>query len=422
MLSHTWVLAEDPTGLRERLEDEHAAETDLWIYNDLAKAMAEAKQQNKPIFVTFRCIPCEDCAGFDAEVAQGNEGVQKLAREKFVSVRQVEMKGVDLSLFEFDFDLNWAAVFINADGTVYARYGTQSAEGADAYNSLDGLETTMRRVLELHAGYPGNADELAGKKPKAKPYRTALEMPGLENREKLAGATSRRNCIHCHNIHDAQTAHLQKTGAYTTDSLWRYPLPENIGLRLDPVNGRKIETVLPDSPAAEAGLQVGEEITHAGGQALTSIADLQWVLHHLPITPTTLDVVGSKTGKATLSLPADWKRTDITWRGSLWSVSPKMRVWMPQAPDKLREEYEMHADEGLYQVKWINRGSPAGKAAFDAGLRENDLVVAANGKPLPVDQLKFQLDLKLNYEVGQVLPLTILRNGQKREVRVPLVE
>src|SRR6185436_11536366 len=105
---------------------------------------------------------------FDADVANGNERVRELAQAKFVSVRQVEMKGVDLSQFQFDHDLNWAAMFINADGTVYARYGTQSAEGSDAYNSIDGLINTMNRVLELHAAYPVNKDELVEKRGKPK--------------------------------------------------------------------------------------------------------------------------------------------------------------------------------------------------------------------------------------------------------------
>ena len=138
--------------LLKTLKDTHAEGTSLWIYNDIAAAMAEGRKQNKPIFVTFRCVPCKSCASFDAEVAQGSELVEKLARERFIPVRQVEMKGVDLSLFQFDHDLNWAAMFINGDGTVYARYGTQSAEGPDAYNSIEGLVRTAPAVTRCRTG------------------------------------------------------------------------------------------------------------------------------------------------------------------------------------------------------------------------------------------------------------------------------
>ena len=62
--------AEDPA-LLEALKDDHAAGTETWIYNDLARGFAEAKRTGKPLFVTFRCVPCKACEGFDAEVAKG---------------------------------------------------------------------------------------------------------------------------------------------------------------------------------------------------------------------------------------------------------------------------------------------------------------------------------------------------------------
>ncbi|MFM7832242.1 MAG: thioredoxin family protein, partial [Planctomycetaceae bacterium] len=116
----------DDEALRERLKDANGVQTDVWVYNDIPAAIAEARRTGKPLFVTFRCVPCRDCAAFDADVANGSEKVRQFARDRFVSVRQVEMKGVDLNQFQFDYDLNWAAMFLNADGTVYARYGTQS--------------------------------------------------------------------------------------------------------------------------------------------------------------------------------------------------------------------------------------------------------------------------------------------------------
>ena len=133
----------NPPSLLNRLKDENARGQDQWIYNDLKKAMAEAKRTGKPIFVTFRCVPCHACKAFDAEVAKDNQAIRALAEKQFISLRQVEMKGVDLSLFQFDYDLNWAAMFINADGVVYGRYGTQSADGPDAFNSTGSLEKAM---------------------------------------------------------------------------------------------------------------------------------------------------------------------------------------------------------------------------------------------------------------------------------------
>lgn len=408
--------------LQKAINDEHAEAADFWVYNDIDAARAEARRKNMPLFVTFRCVPCEACAGFDAEVAKGSDKIKELGRDKFVSVRQVEMKGVDLTQFQFDHDLNWAAMFINADGTVYARYGTQSAEGPDAYNSVEGLVNTMNRVLELHANYPANRDELKDKRPAKKPYDTALEMPGLKNKEKYVATTTRRNCIHCHNIHDAENAHAKETGDFTHDMLWRYPLPENVGLEIDAKHGVRIENVKDGSPAERSGLKPGESITHVNGQAVTSIADMQWVLHHTPNENATVTVTGDRSGEHILELQQGWKKYDISWRGSIWSLSPVFSVWAPALKEDEKQKRNLPADKSALLVKWINQGRPSGKAAKEAGLRQGDVIIALDGKPLEADHRRFTMHLKLNYKVGDELPLTVVRNGKKQNVNVKLVE
>ena len=62
--------------LIDRIKDEHARGQKQWIYNDFEKAVSEAKLSGKPIFVTFRCVPCEACESFDAEVAKNNERIK----------------------------------------------------------------------------------------------------------------------------------------------------------------------------------------------------------------------------------------------------------------------------------------------------------------------------------------------------------
>jgi serine protease Do len=409
-------------GLRERLKDANGARTDVWVYNDIRQAMDEAKRQNKPLFVTFRCIPCKDCAAFDADVANGNERVRAFAKEKFVSVRQVEMKGVDLSLFQFDHDLNWAGMFINADGVVYARYGTQSAEGSDAYNSIDGLLNTMNRVLELHANYPNNLAELKGKRGAPKPVSSALELPGLRNPEKYAKQTERSNCIHCHNIHDAEHLHALKTGTYSVEMMWKHPLPDNIGLKIDRKSGVRIEQVVTGSAAAGAKLQPNEDVVRMNGQRITSIADMQWVLHNLPNTDTQVEVETSASGKHTVPLKSGWKRSDFSWRGSMWNAPPRFEVWAPGLSDEAREKLGLPEGDKALEVRWINRGEAGGRQAYEDGLREKDVIIALAGQPLSMDIREFQMHIKLNYKVGDLLPLTVLRDGKREEIKVRFVE
>ena len=409
-------------GLRERLKDANGVRTDLWVYNDIQQAMAEAKKSNKPIFVTFRCVPCKDCAAFDADVANGNDRVQALAKEKFVSVRQVEMKGVDLSLFQFDHDLNWAGMFINADGVVYARYGTQSAEGSDAYNSIEGLLNTMNRVLELHAAYPKNAAELKGKRGEPKPVSSALELPGLSNPAKYAQETTRSNCIHCHNIHDAEHKHALDTGKFSIDMMYKFPLPDSLGLKIDRKSGVRIEKVLPDSAAAVAGLLANDEIVRMNGQRMTSIADMQWVLHHLPLGNAQVEIETTRPGKHTVALKSGWKKHDFSWRGSMWNAPPRFQVWTPVLSNEAREKLNLPATDTPLEVRWINKQGKGGQQAFNDGLREKDIIIAIAGQPARLDTKEFNMHIKLNYKVGDQLPLTILRNGERHELKIKLVE
>ena len=418
MLCALTLSAAQPASLLERLKDENARGQAQWIYNDLQKAMAEARRNCKPIFVTFRCVPCEACESFDAEVAKNNQRIKELAGKHFISLRQVEMKGVDLSQFQFDYDLSWAAMFINADGTVYGRYGTQSAAGPDAYNSVESLEKTMRRVLTAHANYSTYKKYLTDKRGKPKPYKTALQMPGLaQNRkEKFQLLTERKNCIHCHNIHDAENNQLKLTGTWSNDALWRYPLPDNIGLIIDPKDGLKINKVIAGSPAAKAGLKAGQSIGYINGQLILSIADIQWVLHNLPLGPTNIKIrLWSNKRDYILSTGAGWKKTDVSWRGSMGSVGPFLRAWTPAATPQELEKLNLPDGQNALKVKYINKGSPEGRAVLKAGLKLNDYIIAIAGKPFDktMTARRFTTHIKLNYKSGQVLTVTLMRNGKR---------
>lgn len=411
--------------LKETLLDLHAYNADHWIYNDLEAAKAEARRTGKPIFVTFRCVPCNACKSFDAEVANGSEVIKKLAREEFVSLRQVEMKGVDLNLFQFDHDLNWAAMFINADGTIYARYGTQSAQGPDAYNSVESLEKTMQRVLKLHAKYPLNLSTLAGKRGKNRSYSSALEMPGMEEKEKLRGPTKRDNCIHCHMIHDAENLHAYRTGTYDADLLWRYPYPNNLGIEIAAADGRAIQAIARESAADRAGLRPGDEVVAVNGQAMTSIADFQWVLHNLPNSAVTVTVAAQRNGRIAdyeLRTKAGWKQTDISWRGSLWGMPPRVRIFFPaMKPDELKKA-GLPESASAAQVRWINTKYNSAREAEKAGLRLHDIVIAVDGKPTPESHRMLNYFIKMNFKPGDELPLTVWRDGKRVELKIPLFE
>ena len=116
----------------------------FWIYNDLAKGYAEAKKTGRPMVVALRCIPCEQCVKLDDDLVEKDERIKPLL-EKFVRVRVISANGLDLSLFQFDTDQSFAVFMLNADGTIFGRFGTRS----DQRNWTDASYKTYVRPLAL---------------------------------------------------------------------------------------------------------------------------------------------------------------------------------------------------------------------------------------------------------------------------------
>ena len=127
---------------------------------------------------------------------------KELARwmNQFVRVRLIQCNSVDLNLFHFDYDLTFAAFFLNADKTLYGRYGTRSShDEAEKDVSIEGFAKAMEKALALHRAYPGNRTALKGRKPLSEfaipritPTGGAFQ-PWLDFEGKVAAS-----CIHCH--------------------------------------------------------------------------------------------------------------------------------------------------------------------------------------------------------------------------------
>ena len=140
--------------------------------------------------------------------------------DNFVRVRLVRITGVDLSVFEFDYDCTWFGFFMNADETIYGRYGGRDASSDDNRLSLAGLKYAAEQALVRHK-------DATGEKPASRAAAILVEqMPG-------AKAIKRQECVHCHQINEFRRADLKAAGKWNRDDLWIYPLPENVGITLD---------------------------------------------------------------------------------------------------------------------------------------------------------------------------------------------
>ena len=84
------------------------------------------------------------------------------------------MAGVDLNVYTFDYDLTFAALLMNGDGTIYHRYGTRDEGDAAGRLSTASLVRLLRETLEEHAAY-----QKAPRPPPPRAPRTVQEVPPM---------------------------------------------------------------------------------------------------------------------------------------------------------------------------------------------------------------------------------------------------
>ncbi|NNE93617.1 MAG: thioredoxin family protein, partial [Verrucomicrobiales bacterium] len=99
---------------------------DLTWRDDFVAALAEAKRTNRPLLVSFRCLPCKQCADFDKNVLEGGPTLGPLLR-RFVTVRLTDAAQLDERYFPYrthqDLDLSWWGYFLSPEGDLYGVFG-----------------------------------------------------------------------------------------------------------------------------------------------------------------------------------------------------------------------------------------------------------------------------------------------------------
>jgi serine protease Do len=412
----TDVPAGERSPLGKSLNDIETA--DHWIYDDWPAAVAEAKRTAKPILVVLRCVPCPPGKDLDLKVMQPDDNLAKL-ESKFVCVRIIQTNRLDLKLFQYDYDMSWAAMFLHADGTIYGRYGSRSASGpgSDSILSAAAFAKAAERALELHNGYPANAKELAGKTGPTPEYAKATEIPGLT--DKPAAANVRQECIHCHMVKEYALRAKWEAGQLSEKDLFVYPMPQRIGLTMSKDDDLKVQRVEEGSAADEAGIQAGDSLVSLGDQPLVSMADMQWVLTHTP-AEARLPVTIRHDGRAeqrTLELSGDWKKSDIGWRASSWH-GLRQGVKFEPLPPAEKKGRGIGEDELALVVKGLfGKGGPK---VQQAGLKMNDLIVAIDGKTQAMTESDFLVYLRLTHGPKDSVKFTVQRGDQRREISVPL--
>ena len=185
------------------------------------------------------------------------------------------MNGINLDLFQFEFDLTWMSFFMDSKNRVYTRYGGRDDSDPESHLNRDSILVTMRKALMLHK----LGDVLKSSlEPTGRTVRTPEQIPTM----RAMMAKRKNKCIHCHDIKVATLKHLRNQDKLGRQMVFTYPTPANLGISVDPVQQSVVDRVRPRTPAARAGIRAGDRIASAGDHRVLTLGDFSRVLETIP--------------------------------------------------------------------------------------------------------------------------------------------
>lgn len=169
--------------------------------------------------------------------------------------------------------------------------------------------------------------------------------------------------------------------------------PENATFfHLQNASGALISQVEPDSPAAKAGVKVGDVITEMNGKKMENSGQLQAAISaERPGNKVTLNVI--RDGK-TMSLPVTLESINNTSeeagnRGGEAHGKARWGVGLQNLSSDMREELQLPSNVKGVVVTNVQPGSPAD----NAGISRGDVILEVNRRPVQtVDDVKRELN------------------------------
>jgi hypothetical protein len=324
-------------------------------------------------------------------------------------VRVVNMRSVDLRTVDFDFDLTWAALFMNAAGHVYGRYGSRDEGSAEAGLSLKGLKYAMQQSLDAY-----QADRQA--KPQVT-TNTLRKFPALPEKFPAARRLKANACIHCHQVNNFHQDLLWNEKRWTKAEMWQYPPAKSLGMKLDLAQGDRIESVVALGAGAKAGLKAGDVLALLGGFRISSEADVQYALNRAPVSGTVF-VAWTRNGKTMagrIPLAKGWRRSDISWRASTWTIPPAMGIYGKNLTVAEKAKFDLKPKRLAFR-----QGKYVPPKTRRAGIRARDIIIGVDGKPLEMTMLQFNTYMKTNYDVGDKVLFDVIRGGRRMKIPMTL--
>ncbi|MGY8653577.1 MAG: thioredoxin family protein [Verrucomicrobiia bacterium] len=395
---------------------------------NLNAALAEAREKNRPLFATFRCLPCKQCSSFDQDVLDGGPRLTPLLTQ-FITLRITDAEALDLRLFpvaEFqDLDISWWGYFLSPQGQIYAIYGGKDHVSDKTRISEESLANTMERVLAHHYdprrkgwNVDGAAPSLDGAR------RPPSSLPGYKSwKSKMGPHVQSQTCLHCHQVNDILRAPAVDAGTFdkrTDFDVW--PLPENVGIHLDRDHGLRVNKVESGSPAARLGIRTGDVLGAAEGRRLFGQTDFRGVLHRGPKAAGSISLVwrrGSEVMEGELEVEPGWRKTIMDWRASVsGGIAGVYPGFFPnRTNDGKRQKY------GLTKGKMAVTpylGKQLKGPAVAAGLKRDHVITAVDGYAQDITGRKLLTWINMNYDPGDRVTFHV-RDSRKADSRISFI-
>jgi S1-C subfamily serine protease len=216
----------------------------------------------------------------------------------------------------------------------------------------------------------------------------------------------------------------EKGEAIPNRVLYPYPLPQVLGLTLDPQEKVRVLEVAAGSSAERDGLKAGDDVTALEGQPLVSIADVQWVLHNAGDDGQLRASVhrDGKTVDLALMLEPGWRRRgDISWRATSWDLRRMTTGGMRLDNLSTEDRAKLGLADNALALSARHVGEyGAHAAAKNAGFRKRDVLIAVDGKTGLVTESQLMAWLVNAKLPGEKVPVVVLRDGNKFTLNLPM--
>lgn len=325
------------------------------------------------------------------------------------------MNGVDINLFQFEYDLTWMAFFMDAEDRFYARYGGREGKDPETFLTKLSLQSVMKDVLRLHRD---KAVQTSRYEPTAETPRTPEDIPPMT--KMISRRKPDQRCIHCHDVKTALLRQAQAEGNFSKEMIFTYPPPSALGFDVNPDQQNVVKSVKPNTSAEKAGIKPGDRIRSADGQRILTAADLSRVLE-LAREDTAVSLKLEREDnpiQTSVKLDPHWRDpADAGWRASVHLAGPGPGFWAQalDAPEKAK--LDIPADGLALKVTFLFPKHPTPPRS---GLKLGDIVIDVDGVHREMNTRQFHAWIHLNRRYGEKVPIVVLRNSERTNLSLEL--